>query len=623
MARRRSVRLAMTALATLIVANLVVMCINVYHFLPDHQLTMSSSSSSQSQLVSKVAAPSTRSPPMQMAMSSSTKTVTLMEESDMDGDGSEQDGREISVRLREAEAEAEAMLQSKSSATGSASVVRYDIVPKMLELDNVHSVVHQLPSIPDRRRMVIGVDGVPADAVHNLTYFLESRLRPHEEDRPLYVYNPMLLPLNIKYLDDVILDDLYILMEETIDDEYEMPPAYVAAYRVSNFGNCHGPGRGVPDTFRNYLGLALLDQNLNIVRTKDNRRHTDIVIDLNRHLFDAKWPPKPPKLMEKQYMQDCQLIAAAPSPPTSVHAKADRLILICNAYAMHVRLERTGTFKWAARYHKDAHNVAIRFENTFGFGLQMTALEMPNMISKNGKNLHYFRTEAYGIGEEGAGEGYLEIWPGGPHETMRMDFVNYNDVPMINSIKPEPEASFTTIDGGSSSPLTPRDSGSACCVSIRWRDDNDEDGEGRRLLLGFSHRKTRRGLGQDSPQYNYVSRVYAFEPTPPFNLVVRSGFFCLGFMHRHIDDEADEIKDVLIHNEQVWGSANDYRLKIHGEVFDCPSIHFVTGIADKLGEEEETVIVSYGVNDCYPRMIEVSKKVLVRLLKESPIEEAR
>ena len=319
------------------------------------------------------------------------------------------------------------------------------------------------------------------------------------------------------------------------------------------------------------------------------------------------------------------------------------------------------------------------FGNAYGSGLRLTALEMPNVIVMGGKNLHYFRADATtsgggggggtaaGGGGRGDGDGYLEIWPGGPHESMRMDFANF-DGPIVRSSATEPGASFATVDGvppdgGSggrdvgAGPLTPRDSGSACCVSVRWRDDDGDggdtsggggggagggggDGAGRRLLLGFSHRKTRRGLGRASPQYNYVSRVYAFEPTPPFDVVARSGFFCLGFAlgkrsddsldgtsrrgvagrsHavRHLRDEEANESD----NEQVWGAANDYRLKINGEVFDnCPAIHFVTGIADKLGDEEETAIVSYGVNDCYPRMIEVSKKFLVSLLKQSPKE---
>jgi hypothetical protein len=42
-----------------------------------------------------------------------------------------------------------------------------------------------------------------------------------------------------------------------MNDEYETTPAYVAVYRVSNFRNCHGAGRGVPETYRNYIGLSL------------------------------------------------------------------------------------------------------------------------------------------------------------------------------------------------------------------------------------------------------------------------------------------------------------------------------------------------------------------------------
>ena len=34
------------------------------------------------------------------------------------------------------------------------------------------------------------------------------------------------------------------------------------AAELSAFGNCHGIGRGVPETFRSYLGLALLDADL-------------------------------------------------------------------------------------------------------------------------------------------------------------------------------------------------------------------------------------------------------------------------------------------------------------------------------------------------------------------------
>jgi len=583
MARRRYSVRVMTALVALIIVNLLALCMQVYHHLPDVNVRVVEPLPSSSMVISAR---------MQNQISSSSN-----------------------------EAEADALLlPSNSSSTSKSSYVRYDLLTTILERDNVRSVAHQLPSIPHRRRMIAGTDGVPADAVRNLTYFLESRLRPDEEDRPLYVYNPMLVPLNRKYIDDTILDDLGLLFDY---EEYKRPPAYIAVYRVSNFGNCHGPGQGVPESYRNYLGLALLDRDLNIVRTMEDERYTDVVIDLNKQLFKANWTPRG-KLVEKQFFQDCQLVVA-PLPLSPVNAKADRLMLICNEFITHVRLERTGTFKWASRVHTDK-SVKIRFENTYGSALQLTAVEMPNVIMRHGdnkhceKNLHFFRQVVTCGGEDELGDGYLEIWPGGPHETRYIDFVNYNIISTTKSNVNEPVASFTTIDDVGISPLISRDSGSACCIPIRWHDDNDEDGEGRRLLLGFSHRKTRKGLAKaGSPQFNYVSRVYAFEPIPPFDIVARSGFFCLGFELGLQSNGDYQEKSEDMTNEQVIGAANDYRLKINGEVFDkCPSIHFVTGIADKLDEEEETAIISYGVNDCYPRMIEVPKKVLVSLLKGSP-----
>lgn len=586
--RQHSIRV-MTALVALIIVNLLALCMQVYHYLPDVHVQVVEPLPSSSMILSAR---------MQNQISSSSN-----------------------------ETEPDALLLPSNSSfkgTSKSSYVRYDLIPTILEHDNVRSVAHQLPSIPRQRRMIAGTDGMPANAVRNLTYFLESRLRPNEEDRPLYVYNPMLVPLNQKYIDDTILDDLGLLFDYK---EYERPPAYIAVYRVSNFGNCHGPGRGVPESIRNYLGLALLDRDLNIVRTMEDERYTDVVIDLNKHLFKANWSPRG-KFVEKQLFQDCQLVVAT-LPLSPVNAKADRLMLICNEFITHVRLERTGTFKWASRVHTDK-SVKIRFENTYGSALQLTALEMPNVIMRHGdikhneKNLHFFRQVVTCGGEYELGDGYLEIWPGGPHETMYMDFFNYKIISTTKSTVNEPVASFMTIDDVGLSPLITRDSGSACCISIQWHDDNDENGEGRRLLLGISHRKTRKGL-LDSPKYNYLSRVYAFEPIPPFDIVARSGFFCLGFElgmqsngdYRHLDGRMDKSEDIT--NEQVEGAANDYRLKINGEVFDkCPSIHFVTGIADKLNEEEETAIISYGVNDCYPRMIEVPKKVLVGLLKGSP-----
>jgi hypothetical protein len=77
---------------------------------------------------------------------------------------------------------------------------------------------------------------------------------------------------------------------------------------------------------------------------------------------------------------------------------------------------------------------------------------------------------------------------------------------------------------------------------------------------------------------------------------------------------SDNEKEVS-ENEQVRGAANDHKMKLWKQEYEgCPRIHFVTGITEKY-RDEETVIISYGVNDCYPRMIEVSKEFLMSLLK--------
>jgi len=370
--------------------------------------------------------------------------------------------------------------------------------------------------------------------------------------------------------------------------------AYVAIYRVSNFGNCHGPGRGVPQTYRNYLGLALLDRDLNIVRDARSGNYFDAVIDLNQQLFESGFSPGGKKRAEPtQSMQDCQLYATG----TKGSNKSNQLILQCNEYLMPVVLTVAGApeRKPHVGYSRDK---VIPFRNSYGAALQLTALQHPTAIVYGGKNMHHF------------GPGYIETWPSGPHEYVKVDFVTdpfdncrpSNEV--LKSPEVEPSASFLTSDQ-SSKTLIDRDSGSACCVTIRWR--NEDEGE-RHLLLGFSHRKTRKVPKKNA--YNYVSRLYAFEMTPPFNIVARSGYFCLGFAaHGDADDEARQSD-----NEQVWGSANDYRLTIMNEVYDCPRIHFVTGITEKI-DDDEMVIISYGVNDCYPRMIEVPKDFLVRLLQ--------
>ena len=75
-------------------------------------------------------------------------------------------------------------------------------------------------------------------------------------------------------------------------------------------------------------------------------------------------------------------------------------------------------------------------------------------------------------------------------------------------------------------------------------------------------------------------------------------YFCLGFalkqQHHHGEHHSnDNDKANQSDNERVWGAAIEYELSSNGIVFENRrAIHFVTGIAYKLGDEESTAIRS-------------------------------
>jgi hypothetical protein len=290
---------------------------------------------------------------------------------------------------------------SNSSGNTTKVLLPYDIVTHALQEapSSYSSIVHQLPSIPKRRRMIPLSSPTsssatqqeyylvpPPDAVHNLTYFLESRCRPDEEDRPLYVYNPMVLPLDPRYIDDLILNRLTVAPAEE-----KTSASYVGVFRVSNFANCHGPGRGVPETYRNYLGLALLDANLKIIPTDglDDQHSMDVVIDLNEEMAKAGWMQR-----GSQNMQDCQLIAST----RNNGRKKDRLVLLCNNIALPVSLQRVvnGYLTTSNGQKSKEDKELLIFQNKYGSSLRLAALGRPIPIVPEGKNMHFFVRQQMG-----------------------------------------------------------------------------------------------------------------------------------------------------------------------------------------------------------------------------------
>eukprot|EP00977_Amphora_coffeiformis_P000251 scaffold75_cov165-Amphora_coffeaeformis.AAC.27 len=80
------------------------------------------------------------------------------------------------------------------------------------------------------------------------------------------------------------------------------------------------------------------------------------------------------------------------------------------------------------------------------------------------------------------------------------------------------------------------------------------------------------------------------EAGAPYAVVAQSGKFCLGF--------PDE-NEVATQNPYGRATTNK-RLRLGGDYFDCPGIHFVSGMVDT--PDGDHLWIAYGVNDCSPQL---------------------
>ena len=140
-------------------------------------------------------------------------------------------------------------------------------------------------------------------------------------------------------------------------------------------------------------------------------------------------------------------------------------------------------------------------------------------------------------------------------------------------------------------------------------DDNDV------LLVGIAHNKVpflpwMRGSskGKKSMIYFnlYVSMWYAFEPTPPYGIVARSGYFCLPF-----PDDTDVGND--LGHAQL---AHNLPLALNRIQHNCPYVSFVSGIVESVHEGK--VVISYGINDCLAKTMELDKTEIASVLFSDP-----
>jgi len=473
---------------------------------------------------------------------------------------------------------------------------RYDALEQQPAI--LSSTVPKLGSIPSEYK-------IPSSAVaSNLTAFFSSQQNP-SISKPRYVfdYNPSLVLLPPALVDN------FVNANHTQDK-----PAYLASFRVSTQQSCFHPyetqamygGDGdwnQKPPMENYLALALLRSDLSIIQ--------DVTVDVKGSgIF-------------QHFAEDFRLFVLS-----------GQLYVASYDYIAPLHISPSSS---AAK--KNAHLTDyVSLENVYPSSLTVSMRSYPscpvchNRPNKRcGKNLNYFATTDLTM--------FVELWPSGPRITQQVDLQQSCRVARLSreehintfsdsEVSPASTTSWYTMEEimfprmEASESILIRGHGGACCVSVQHPQTGEE------LLVGIYHTKIPKfGMrsGKRLPLWHridggsskvmpnqYLSRWYAFRPTPPFATVTTSGLFCLGYPDKHGQLQHPLIQTTLW-KTMIFGGDGRVDTGNYSLPLDCPRIHFVSGISNK-ADDASKVIVAYGINDCFSRLIEFEKAAIITTL---------
>ena len=454
------------------------------------------------------------------------------------------------------------------------------------------------------------------------------------DHRTLYLYNPSILPLHNTCTGcdhRTTHNDVDNLSPEQLKALTGGDPTvrYVATYRAYTGCNCFGPdpARTIMKAGEqlSYLAVALLDDHLNVVPG------TDVLVDLNAGPSRTKYWRQP--------LEDCRIFGMRGG-----------MYLVCNEEMKRIKIRRR-VAGMDTTFHtdygtRDDHRIPYVYETIYGNGLEIILLGHNGKVG-GGKNFNVFRSLAPSNRSTedistGVLDYYLQTYPS-PHRYRRLvisDGRKGSGEARLNVKHPDwrdrspedpvapgqlPPPSFDTPDSvheiqkcsdGSTNCTDPisvpffgnDDHGSACCVQLQL--------QGEQVMVGISHQKLspRKPFWKDDLLHRYddlgvdrfVSRFIAYKTEPPFDIVARSGWFCLGF--------ANEEEGRAEGGNTLAGRNTNARLDLFNDTYACPIIHFVSGLSEVVGDEDR-LIIAYGVNDCHPRVFMVEKSAIAKLLE--------
>jgi hypothetical protein len=434
----------------------------------------------------------------------------------------------------------------------------------------ISSRTHYLQSIGAEARL-------PVSALKNLTAFFAHGENIYPAKDYLFEFNPSLVQLPASQIPNVGVSGK--------EDDKSDTAVYLASFRVSNMHNCVID----PDTMLrmvdgnwprrkaqviDYLGLALLRADLTII--------ADTVVDAKEFVHKMQ-DPRLFVLHDQIYVGSYHRMTPLwLVPPSENIVPSNATIQLANLWESSMK-------------------ITLR---SFG------ACTKDREIQRKGKNLNFF--------VDAENRTMMEMFPKGPKEEIELGVrctKSAEEDPPGTFVFPNKSAvplpSFGTVEELDLAreriwdPAITGDRGSYCCVPITVK--------GQQLLLGIAHSKTRYNHKQGTDaklegqiQANhFFSSFYAIQDRAPYTVAAHSGKFCLGFAQDK--DESDN----------PYTTMNVVPLQLMGKTFNCPRIHFVTGMVEK-ADDPSKVIISYGINDCVPRMIVVDKAEIIQMLFDGP-----
>jgi hypothetical protein len=438
-----------------------------------------------------------------------------------------------------------------------------DVAPRIL-----HAHTYLLESVAQELRF-------PVSALTSVAAFLSNPQNVFPAKEYLFEFNPSIVQLPASQVPEN--------MNMNIPGER---PVYLASFRVGNDHLCVsqdaertkmiGGDLDKWDGKKNYLGLALLRSDLTVIQ--------EVVVDALEYMHRFT-DPRLHVIHGQIYVSSYQRIHPIwIVPPKDLPANFIENEKIRFPFTVELSNVWPSTSEMTVTMRR--HGSCTKDRRT-----QLA-----------GKNLQYF--------VDGDNRTMMEVDPMGAKEPVDLDArcqkTPKRDAPasFVESKDPLPYSSFGTLDELHFARKRIQEypysgeHGSACCIHAKGPD-------GRNLLLGVSHTKSRPGHEErfGVGQLQYSSRFYAMESVAPYRVVARTGRFCFGFPEKSSQG---------LGNRNPYTNMSTEKLYI-GQEYDCPKIHFV-GSMIEMANDPSKLIVAYGVNDCVPRTVVIELADVLRML---------